>query len=815
MRIFTQPRLRGLRGPFLDSQANPRIHTPGNFIAANGAFDPKDLFGPGDSGGVYDISVLGSLWQDEAGTIPVTLAGQDVKRVDDLSGKGNHLVLFGPAYTPPTYQTDGTLHWLKGNEDQAGFMVMRGLETTPAKLQAATTLVTAQYVVSGSAIGQVTVTGMNLDPGAPNNFIRTSMNTSSNRLDYGFRSDVLAVGPETLNGNPGTLISDTPFVVTQRSAPQLVEAWINGVPNGTKALVWNTETTTGASPAYFGGQTVETRMYAFVAIDRTLDDAERVATENWCAERIDQFDPKDLFGVGDGGGAYDISRLNTLWQDEAGTIPVTADGQVVKRVDDISGNNAHLIETTAYPQEQVYHTDGTLHWLSSTVGDGSSGRYTMASPNGSIAMWPYMTLVSGIFLPDDLLTHNALNMGSTNPAVDYCRIDLGVNTGNGNTRTTARRLDQTGSLPAVQLANGPSQPTPSANAVYSAAFDNTSIRLFKDSMQIGANAATPWEQAKRSTDMDMRLYNSGTTERFYAGVAIDRTLTDEERQATEEWCAKRIGRFDPKDLFGPGDGGGYYDISQIGTLFQDTALTQPVTAAGQPVRGILDLSGNGMTLTAVAPTTRAMIYRTDGTLHWLEGPGDGYIYAVMQSPLGGMQIRAATTLVTGVLITDDVITGSDNRIVGVGGDNSITSYISPVLRADLSRVDGDWKLSSQGVARTYLAGPTNSCPVNTGHVLTSKSAPQTGEVRVDGGVTSSGALTWDLEEDAGRTILYSGNLGASRTYAFIAIDRTLTDEEREATENWCAKRTGQLDAFLATEGGDLITTEDGKDITLG
>ncbi len=48
-------------------------------------------FTAGEQGGIYDPSVLTSLFQDSAGTTPVIAAGQTVKRINDLSGRGNHL----------------------------------------------------------------------------------------------------------------------------------------------------------------------------------------------------------------------------------------------------------------------------------------------------------------------------------------------------------------------------------------------------------------------------------------------------------------------------------------------------------------------------------------------------------------------------------------------------------------------------------------------------------------------------------------------------------------------------------------------------
>lgn len=59
---------------------------------------------------------------------------------------------------------------------------------------------------------------------------------------------------------------------------------------------------------------------------------------------------------------YDPSDLNTLWQDTAGTIPVTTSGQMVARIDDKSGNGYHATQETA-DSRPLYQTDGSLHWL--------------------------------------------------------------------------------------------------------------------------------------------------------------------------------------------------------------------------------------------------------------------------------------------------------------------------------------------------------------------------------------------------------------------------------------------------------------------
>ncbi|HEY8066625.1 MAG TPA: hypothetical protein VIF40_18150 [Methylosinus sp.] len=81
----------------------------------NAAFDPLTA----TPIAVWDIRVLSSLWQDAAGTIPVTADSDPVGRVDDLSGSGNYLYQTTAA-SRPTFHTAGGLFWLAydGVDDQ-------------------------------------------------------------------------------------------------------------------------------------------------------------------------------------------------------------------------------------------------------------------------------------------------------------------------------------------------------------------------------------------------------------------------------------------------------------------------------------------------------------------------------------------------------------------------------------------------------------------------------------------------------------------------------------------------------------------------
>ena len=72
--------------------------------------------------------------------------------------------------------------------------------------------------------------------------------------------------------------------------------------------------------------------------------------------------PLQIFLSGVLGVWFDPSDLSTLFQDAAGTIPVTADGDPVGLMLDKSGNGYHASQTGSGARP-VYRTDGTLHWL--------------------------------------------------------------------------------------------------------------------------------------------------------------------------------------------------------------------------------------------------------------------------------------------------------------------------------------------------------------------------------------------------------------------------------------------------------------------
>ncbi len=70
------------------------------------------LFAGGELGFWYDPSDFSSLFQDSAGTIPVTAVGQPVGRMNDKSGRGNHATQATAAARPTLQQLPNGAYYL-------------------------------------------------------------------------------------------------------------------------------------------------------------------------------------------------------------------------------------------------------------------------------------------------------------------------------------------------------------------------------------------------------------------------------------------------------------------------------------------------------------------------------------------------------------------------------------------------------------------------------------------------------------------------------------------------------------------------------
>lgn len=84
-----------------------------------GGFNPRSLFASGEQGIWLDPSDFSALFQDAAGTTPVTAVGQPVGKILDKSGRGNHSSQSTAASRPTLQQDSNGLYYLSfdGTDD--------------------------------------------------------------------------------------------------------------------------------------------------------------------------------------------------------------------------------------------------------------------------------------------------------------------------------------------------------------------------------------------------------------------------------------------------------------------------------------------------------------------------------------------------------------------------------------------------------------------------------------------------------------------------------------------------------------------------
>lgn len=132
------------------------------FSSGVNRWSPSRLFASGEPGGWYDIDPA-YLYQDSAGTTPVTAPGQTVGLVLDRSGRGNHLVQ-GTLANRPLYQVDGNGKGYLQFDGSDDFLISPTI--TPGVDEAQ--IFAGVYKASDAATGNVmeTSTSVNVNNGA-------------------------------------------------------------------------------------------------------------------------------------------------------------------------------------------------------------------------------------------------------------------------------------------------------------------------------------------------------------------------------------------------------------------------------------------------------------------------------------------------------------------------------------------------------------------------------------------------------------------------------------------------------------------------
>lgn len=345
--------------------------------------------------------------------------------------------------------------------------------------------------------------------------------------------------------------------------------------------------------------------------------------------------------------------------------------------------------------------------------------------------------------------------------------------------------------------------------IYACTFEGTDLSghtLWKD----GTPEVATGTSAVNTTDSINTLGRANAasdsiTAKFHEVLFLPENPTQEVRQKIEGYLAHKWGleanlpsdhpykssapvvdtSWTPVNLFANNESGAWYDPSDLSTMFQDTAGTVPVTADGDPVGLFQDKSGNGVHLQQGTEGARP-IYKTDGTLHWLEGDGSGHFMSSDPLPL--------KLLEDGGFAAAAWYSDLDQEVAGVIEEVSTTSSDQRILIYADTRSDPKRLFNySPGSTSTLVDVLTKNDPL-TPYISVFNSNGTTAWGRknaVDQGSIASSA-TFNSGET--RLTILKRTLGpltlAGRFYGAVVVDRYQVDEDRDKVEQYLAEKAG-------------------------
>lgn len=256
------------------------------------------------------------------------------------------------------------------------------------------------------------------------------------------------------------------------------------------------------------------------------------------------------------------------------------------------------------------------------------------------------------------------------------------------------------------------------------------------------------------------------------------------------WAHQQAAAFisaNPAALFDAGQQGYWLDVSDLTTMFQDSAGTTPAVV-GQPVGRINDKSGRGNHFTQ-ATTAAKPILRSDGVNYYLEIDGVDDILLLTAAPL---YAAGSATIIIGARGVAQV-----NKYVFAEGNSGDANpfYGTP---SDGNTGTG-FCASSRNNAAVAMLSSVNTNSANgfndSNRILTFDDSGTTGQTRVNRGAWTSqayarGATTLNRSSVGALARVTAGNFFTGRFYGTIARAVKLSDRDLMTAENYIASKSG-------------------------
>jgi len=247
------------------------------------------------------------------------------------------------------------------------------------------------------------------------------------------------------------------------------------------------------------------------------------------------FNPIDLFAAGEQGAWYDPSDFSTMFQDSAGTTPVTADGQPVGLILDKSGRNNHASQSTAAARPVLRQDANSKYYLEF---DGVDDSLSTAAIDFTSTY--KMSMFSGVYNNNDSVgTILQLSSVESDPGSLFLRAP-------GHAASTYG-FAATGSVAQLSFLTPASYPSPALSVLYAGydLFPDNGVISYKvnSSAETTVNTVTTGTSvfANRPLYIGSRSSSIFLNGRIYSLIVLGRLATTQEITDTEQWVAEKTG----------------------------------------------------------------------------------------------------------------------------------------------------------------------------------------------------------------------------------------------------------------------------------
>lgn len=256
-------------------------------------FTPATLFASGEKGFWLDASDFGNMFQDTAGTTPVTAVGQSVKLIRDKSGNSNH---FTQETNAPTLQKDATGNYYLDFDGSSQFLTRTGdaalrigtnniAYCIGAKYDTVSGLSVVQSPISRSYAGSLAGRYWNGVEPSSNQYSAYQAGDSISQASASTKPTAITVISGLINRSVGTnvLRFDGTQVASNSFTSDSATNLTDDLP--TRLGAYNS---TNSAAGDSGSRFFDGRIYQAVVVYRNLSSAELTSLENYVAAKSQQ-----------------------------------------------------------------------------------------------------------------------------------------------------------------------------------------------------------------------------------------------------------------------------------------------------------------------------------------------------------------------------------------------------------------------------------------------------------------------------------------------------------------------------------------------